>query len=159
MTIEKILPKVHYNGDGHSTKFPTQFEFQRPEDLTVIHVSETAHAQWFLGSHYTVEDAGNIRGGCVIVKPEFAPAVNEVIWIFRRPVEVQSTSLPLGGDFSTTDVERMVDRLTMMVQSHSEMLRRCLKFADHSPQEDIVVPEPEDGKVLGWCDGELSNVR
>ncbi|PWT74213.1 MAG: hypothetical protein C5B60_07065 [Chloroflexi bacterium] len=45
----------------------------------------------------------------------------------------------------------------MMIQQAREVFVRCLKFAPWSRQKNIVVPEPEEGKVLGWTSGILTN--
>jgi hypothetical protein len=114
-------------------------------DGTVTPVTET---EWVESTDYTVTGAGNEAGGTVTATT--APRSGETVLIKRSVPETQGTDLPLGGAFPSQSVEEALDRLTMMVQAHSEELDRTLLLPETSQVTGLTLPAPDAGKILTW---------
>lgn len=161
MTVSSTTTRVQYNGDGATATFDVTFKFLSNDDITVIHAdSSGTETTWTEGTEYTLTGAGEETGGTLTVSTsptDYTPASVETLTIKRAVAEKQETDLPTGGPFPANSVEQMVDRLTMMVQAHSEEIARALVFAETSSTTGKTVPEPSDGTVLGWSGTSLTN--
>lgn len=157
MAVTSDLIKVHYDGDGSTVDFPTQFKFYENDHVRVIHTdaSETDTA-WTEGVHYELAGADADAGGTVTVKTsptDYTPASGTHLTILREPANTQLTSLPLGGPLSPLTLERMVDLDVMMTQRHAEQTARALVFPETEqspPSGDLPGPDQRAGKTLAF---------
>ena len=135
MTVTSPTSRVSYAGDGGTSAFPVSFKFLANADLVVVLVDDATGAEtpWSLGSQYTLAGAGNPSGGTLNVSTapiDYTPQPGETLVIYRDPDLTQGASLPLGGAFPSTVVERMADRLTMIAQRLSDLVSRSLRQPD-----------------------------
>ncbi|MEQ8195463.1 MAG: phage tail fiber protein [Rhodospirillales bacterium] len=152
MTLSSTTTKAGYGGDGSTTVFPVPFKFLENghvkavlRDETAVPVTETT---WVENTHYTLTGAGNEAGGTVTAAS--APVSGQTLLIKRTVPETQGTDLPLGGAFPSQSVEEALDRLTMMVQAHSEEIARTLLLPETSDVTGLTLPAPAAGKILTW---------
>ena len=126
MTVSSSTSKVQYNGNGSLTVFAYTFRVFDQDDLTVIirsaNGTETTKS---IGTHYTVSGVGDAGGGNVTMLT--APASGETITILREQPLTQGLDLVPNDPFPAGSLEDALDKLTFMVQSHSEELDRAIK--------------------------------
>jgi hypothetical protein len=126
MTVSSSTSKVQYNGNGSLTVFAYTFKVFDQDDLTVIirsaNGTETTKS---IGTHYTVSGVGDAGGGNVTMLT--APASGETITILRDQPLTQGLDLVPNDPFPAGSMEDALDKLTFMVQAHSEELDRAIK--------------------------------
>ena len=126
MTVSSSTSKVQYNGNGALTVFAYTFKVFDQDDLTVIirsaNGTETVKS---IGTHYTVSGVGDAGGGNVTMLT--APASGETITILRDQPLTQGLDLVPNDPFPAGSMEDALDKLTFMVQAHSEELDRAIK--------------------------------
>ena len=136
MTLSTTTSKVSYAGDGSTTVFAVPFLFLANGDITaVLRDAAGAETIWVESTQYTLTGAGNPSGGTLTVKTtptDYTPASGETLVIHRVVAETQGTDYPEGGAFPASAHEQALDRLTMLVQQHSEELAR----SPHYPVSD-----------------------
>lgn len=138
MTVTTSNTTVSYTGDAATVVFPTTFAFFTSADIEVIEriTSTGVETTKTLTTDYTVSGGSGTTGDVTAVT---APA-STVKWTIRRILaETQATDLPVAGAFPSTGVEQAIDRGVMMVQQHSDELRRALVF----PKTDAAALSPE----------------
>lgn len=126
MTVSSATSRVSYNGNGSTTVFAYTFKIFDQDDLTVIirsaNGTETVKT---ITTHYTVSGVGSAGGGNVTMLT--APASGESIVILREQDLVQEFDLVPNDPFPAQLMEDALDKLTFMVQQHSEELDRAIK--------------------------------
>ena len=126
MTVSSSTSKVQYNGNGSTTVFAYTFKVFDQDDLTVIIRSATGtETTKTITTHYTVSGVGNAGGGNVTMLT--APASGETITILREQPLLQELDLVPNDPFPAGSLEDSLDKLTFMVQAHSEELDRAIK--------------------------------
>jgi len=160
MTLTSTTNKVQYSGDGSTVSFAVNFVFWDADDLRVILTTGGVEEVWVRGTQYTVS-GGDGSTGTVTVSTsptDYTPASGTTLTIKSNLSDVQNTFLPLGGEFPSASVEEQFDKIVRLVQQKDEELDRSLKFAESSATTGKTVPEPSDGKVLGWDSTTLANL-
>jgi len=126
MTVSSSTSRVSYNGNGSTTVFAYTFKVFDQDDLTVIirsaNGTETVKT---ITTHYTVSGVGSAGGGNVTMLT--APASGETIVILREQDLIQEFDLVPNDPFPAQLMEDALDKLTFMVQQHSEELDRAIK--------------------------------
>lgn len=126
MTVSSSTSKVQYNGNGSTTVFAYSFKVFDQDDLTVIvrsaNGTETVKT---ITTHYTVSGVGSTGGGNVTMLT--APASGETLTILREQDLVQELDLVENDPFPAQSLEDALDKLTYMVQQHSEEIDRSIK--------------------------------
>lgn len=122
MAVTTTTSRIPYTGDGSSTVFPVPFYFLVDTDIRVY------SGESLLTSGYSVIGAGDEEGGSV--KFDTAPAPGVQLTILRAPDMLQQTRLPPNDPFPSGSVEKMSDKLTMIVQRNSDQISRALVLAD-----------------------------
>ena len=126
MTVSSSTSKVSYNGDGSTTVFAYTFKTFDEDDLTVVLRSSTGtETTQTITTHYTVSGVGNAGGGNVTMLT--APAAGETLTILREQPLTQGLDLVPNDPFPAQSLEDALDKLTFMVQTHSEELDRAIK--------------------------------
>ena len=152
MTISTITSKSRYAGDGATTSFPTGFKFVDNDHVRVIlRRADGGETVWTEGSEYSLSGAGAPGGGTVMVSTSptnFTPAIGETLVVKLAVPARQETALPLGGAFPSTAVEGMADLAALRDQQIEEALSRALKFKETTALAEVVLPDPEAGRVL-----------
>nr|DAO82037.1 MAG TPA: tail fiber protein [Caudoviricetes sp.] len=130
--IETLTTKVTYQGDGETVSFPFSFFVDEASSVCVaIYNKDTQITKKLLSDYYvdmvgkTVKYPGYATGQT----PPFTeqPAVlsaRETITIYR---ETEITQLiNLGNKYPLPDIERMSDKMTLIVQELKEILDRTI---------------------------------
>lgn len=126
MTVSSSTSRVQFNGNGSTTVFAYSFKIFDQDDLTVIVRSATGtETVKTITTHYTVSGVGNAGGGNVTMLT--APASGETLTILREQDLVQELDLVENDPFPAQSLEDALDKLTFMVQQHSEEIDRSIK--------------------------------
>lgn len=132
MTLSTTANKVSFAGDGTTVSFAIPFLFIENAHIeAVLRDAAGIETTWVLNTQYTLTGAGLAAGGTLVVSvdPEdYTPAVGETLVIRRVVPETQETDYPEGGAFPAAAHEQALDKLTMLVQQHSEEIARGLKI-------------------------------
>jgi hypothetical protein len=126
MTVSSATQKVQYNGNGSTTVFAYTFKVFDQNDLTVIVRSATGtETVKTITTHYTVSGVGSAGGGNVTMLT--APIAGETLTILREQDLTQELDLVENDPFPAQSLEDALDKLTFMVQQHSEEIDRSIK--------------------------------
>jgi hypothetical protein len=145
LTVSTTTNRIAHTGNGSTTAFAFPNLFLTNADLKVYVDDE----QKTLTTDYAVTGAGVAAGGTVTFV--VAPALDASVVIVCDPDTLQSTRLPSNGPFPSGAVERMVDKVTLLIQRSRDQQARSAAFADSyaggaSPQ----LPVPQAGYGLAW---------
>ena len=153
MTISSTITKVTYNGDGATTDFVISFVFWNSDDLRVIHrASDGTETVWARGTHYTVTGGAGATGTLTVrtIPANYTPAAGETLTIKDFQSEVQGDSLPLSGAFPSTVVEQRLDKMTRLIQIHSEEIARSILLPETASLSGLKIPEPGAGELVRY---------
>lgn len=144
MTVSSATSKTQYNGDGATIVFSTGFNFELNTDVVVILRDASAvETTWVEGTQYTLDGAGTGSNGTVTVDDDpvdYTPQIGETLTITREPPETQETDYPPGGAFPAESTESALDKLTHLVQAHSDELSRTLQATATDDVTNFVLP-------------------
>lgn len=176
MTVNTISSIAEFDTNGVTTNFPFYFKFLANEDLVVTYVDPLGVSSTLtLGTHYTVNGAGNDQGGSIVTTSALAGPGQLVV--SREMEAFQQTSLRNQGKFLAEVHENVFDKLTMLIQQGLATFTRALKrplgrdyfFAENRRITSVKDPEePQDaatknsveqyvGSVLGSIQGPINN--
>ncbi|MBJ2267820.1 hypothetical protein JFT60_10610 [Pseudomonas sp. MF6772] len=176
MTVNTISSIAEFDTNGVTTNFPFYFKFLANEDLVVTYVDPLgASSTLTLGTHYTVNGAGNDQGGSIVTTSAL-PGPGQLV-VSREMEAFQQTSLRNQGKFLAEVHEDVFDKLTMLIQQGLATFTRALKrplgrdyfFAENRRITSVKDPEePQDaatknsveqyvGSVLGSIQGPINN--
>lgn len=154
--INYLVTKVIYEGDGVTQRFPFAFPFADVDDVKVLVYDGASQSETLLAADYFVDAHAH-----VVLYPGYAPgeekplaerppllAKGQKLVIYRRTPMTQMVDL--GEKYPLPTVERMPDKLTMIVQELREELDRCVKggISGTKPPHVIVEQVPGGGKGL-----------
>lgn len=142
MTLNTTESKIAYAGDGATTVFAIPFRFLANADIEAVLRDDATgvDAPWAEGTQFTLSGAGNDAGGSLTVETsptDFTPALGETLVIRRAASETQGAAFPAGGAFPSKTVETALDRLTMLVQQHSEEIARAIVAPATDPSDAL----------------------
>ncbi|MBE9558051.1 MAG: hypothetical protein IMF08_14430 [Proteobacteria bacterium] len=156
MTLSTTTTKATYNGDGATTAFPVSFIFWNNSDLRVIHRdSAGTETVWTEATQYILT-GGSGATGTLTVKTsptDYTPASGETLTIKDYQSEVQGDSLPLSGAFPSTVVEQRLDKITRLIQNHSEEIARSILLPETASLSGLQLPEPGAGELVRYNAG------
>lgn len=156
MTLSTTTTKVTYNGDGSTTAFAVSFIFWNNSDLRVIHRDALGvETVWVEATQYTLT-GGSGATGTLTVKTsptDYTPANGETLTIKDYQSEVQGDSLPLSGAFPSTVVEQRLDKITRLIQIHSEEIARSILLPETASLSGLQLPEPGAGELVRYNAG------
>ena len=125
MTVNTISSIAEFDTNGVTTNYPFFFKFLANEDLVVTYINPVgASTTLTLGTHYTVNGAGNDPGGSIITVTALAGPGQLVV--SREMDAFQQTSLRNQGKFLAETHEDVFDRLTMLIQQGFAIFTRAL---------------------------------
>ena len=126
MTVSSSTNRASYSGNGSLTTFAYGFKIFDQDDLTVIlRAANGTETVQTITTHYTVTGVGSGSGGNVVFGS--APASGVTIVILREMDLDQGLDLVPNDPFPAQSLENSLDKLTFMVQQHSEELGRAIK--------------------------------
>jgi hypothetical protein len=149
--------RVQSTGDGTTREFAFTFRIFAKGDLVVYNDTDLQ----VLDSDYEVKSdtflADGVsydfsEGGYVYFAEASTPATGDIITIVRTLTATQGVNLTVGGPLPVESVERMSDRLTMLVQQLIENIARSMVLPVTVDYDDVSMemPSPEASKVIGW---------
>lgn len=156
MTIANTTVKQRYDGDGTNDTFAIPFAYLSGEvanikvflrDESVDPATETLQNA---PTHYSLDDATDPTN-VVFVTP---PTSDQKVLIIRETTYDQETDLT-GAD---QVIEDQLDRMALMIQELGEKIGRTITFSKSSGVSNKSLPDPEDGKYLGWDGTDLANL-
>ena len=175
MTVDTLTNRVSYQGDGTSDTFTFSAKFQKDEDLVVIIRDETdpddiTEETLVLNTDYTVTGANDDDGGEVeVVVP---PTSTQKIIIYRDPDLYQNLNLVPNDKLPVEEVEKRLDKLTMIAQRLKERMNRAVGLAesfvmsfdptfpaDLPPNSVLGINSTGDGLVAGATFDEVGNAQ
>lgn len=126
MTVNTISSIAEFDTNGVTTNFPFYFKFLANEDLVVTYVNPQGVSSILtLGTHYTVNGAGNDQGGSIVTTSALA-GLGQLV-VSREMDAFQLTSLRNQGKFLAETHEDVFDKLTMLIQQGFSIFNRALK--------------------------------
>lgn len=125
MTVSTTNSRIAYNGNGVTLAFAFPYLFLADTDLDV-YVDGVLKT---LTTDYTVSGAGVDAGGNVTFLVAPGAGTGNVVFV-RDPDLLQSTDLPPNDPFPANSVERMSDKLTLIVQRLRDLIDRAFRLAD-----------------------------
>ncbi|MEW5726014.1 MAG: hypothetical protein AB1896_23095 [Thermodesulfobacteriota bacterium] len=160
MTISSSTSKNQYVATG-GTGYDYTFKIFQDSDLRVFTTDPGtgADTELALNSDFTVSGAGDQNGGRVSLAA--APPAGYTVTVLRSVAYTQEVDLVDNDPFHAETVEGALDRLTMLAQQLLEASERTVRLSPTSQAapEDVVLPEPDPGKALGWdTTGALGNM-
>ncbi|MEG0631035.1 MAG: hypothetical protein RR517_00690 [Pseudomonas sp.] len=176
MTVNTISSIAEFDTNGVTTNFPFYFKFLANEDLVVTYVDPLGVSSTLtLGTHYTVNGAGNDQGGSIVTTSALAGPGQLVV--SREMEAFQQTSLRNQGKFLAEVHENVFDKLTMLIQQGLATFTRALKrplgrdyfFAENRRITSVKDPEESQdaatknsveqyvGSVLSAIQGPINN--
>lgn len=114
MTISTTQNQVTFVGDGVSTQFAYGFPFITTSDLKVYVAGVQQIAGFTVSGISSSGGSGTFSSG--MVSFSVAPSALAPILIYCDPDQLQSTSLPPNDPFPSKTVEKMVDKVTLLIQ-------------------------------------------
>ena len=154
MTLTTTTNRASYAGDGVETEFAIPFQFPDAADIEAVLRDAMGNAAlWLENTHYSLTGAGNPAGGTLsvlVATIDHTPASGETLIIRRIVPETQEADYPGGGAFPMTAHEQALDKLTMLVQQHSETLARAPRIPVTTSLPGVPAPEPEALTLLRW---------
>src|ERR1043165_1397919 len=130
MTITTTSSQITYAGDGVSLAFAYPYPFITTADLKIYLNGVLQVSGYSVAGLATIGGSGTFPSGTVTFT--VAPGVGVTILLVGEPDQLQSTALPPNDPFPSKTVEKMIDKLTLLIQ------RLFGKFA-----RAIVVPDGE----------------
>ena len=125
MTVNTISSIAEFDTNGVTTNFPFYFKFLANEDLVVTYVDPLGTSSVLtLGTHYTVNGAGNDQGGSIVTNSVLAGPGQLIV--SREMEAFQQTSLRNQGKFLAETHEDVFDKLTMLIQQGLAKISRAL---------------------------------
>lgn len=141
MTISTTVNKNSFNGNDSATTFDTTFKFFDSTELTVI-LTDTGDLDTTLveSTDYTVSGGDGSTGTITYPVSGDPLATGEVLTVIRDVPTTQDLDLLNGGAWNPEEVEKALDRLTMIVQQLEELLDRSVVAAPSDVAPNMVLP-------------------
>jgi LysM repeat protein len=141
MTVNSSVAAAVDRGDGVSTVFTVPFYFLADGDIIVqlFDISTGAETDLTLGTHYTVQGAGNQSGGSVTLA--VAPPDTHDIRRARNVTIDQQVDYTPNDKFPAEVTEQALDKLTMICQQIDSTRTHAVRFNDYE-NIDGLLPQP-----------------
>lgn len=126
MTIATSANSISYTGDGVSLAFAFPYPFITTADLKVYIAGVLQSSGYSVAGTAPVTGSGTFANGTVTFVA--APAAAAAVLIYCDPDQLQSTSLPPNDPFPSKTVEKMVDKLTLLIQRLTAKFGNAITF-------------------------------
>lgn len=163
MTVTNTTRKVREVGNAVKVTFSFDFPILVETDLVVNKINTAVDPEVLtlqvLNTDYTVSINAVTEGGTITYTS--APIATEDSFIVREVGKTQPADLPRESIFPEDTVETQLDRSRMIDLELIEEFTRTFKLPVNSTITDVVIPDPEDGKILQWSGttGTMINVE
>lgn len=157
MSVENTYSPIKVSGDDATTEFSFNFTVYSKADLVVQLIdkdTDTAVTQT-LDTHYTVTISPTAEGGTIDFIGGVVPTSDEWVFMQTAIADTQPVSFPIGDGIREESVELMADRIVRLIQQLKAKVDRSIITSLAEDALDLVIPQPEADKLLGWdADGE-----
>ena len=141
MTLTATTVKDPYDGDDSTTSFAITFIFWNDSDIKAIKTdSSGTESTLVLNTHYTLS-GGDGSTGTLTTTTGNTFATGEKLTVKSNRPDTQLTALSTGGALPSSDIERMVDQNTRLIQQFAEEIARTLTFAESSTDTGSTFPD------------------
>jgi hypothetical protein len=149
MTVETNVSKAQFLGSGSVGPFTFDFRFFLNTEVYVIKTSSAGtDTDLTETTDYTLTGAGSTSGGSVTLIT--ALAIGEELTIYRVVEPVQTTSIRNQAAFYPEIHESVFDKLVMMVQQITDVVKRSLKMPVTSSVDFVFPREAYADKLLAF---------
>lgn len=144
MTVSTTINRLQYAGNGVAVEFSFPYYFLDDADLTVILSVDATGVETtqVITTDYTVSGAGDPAGGSVTMVT--APASGETLTIIRDPATTQSLDLVDNDPQPAEELEKALDRVTMIAQRTRELAERTIGLAESDAASSLTLPAVGD---------------
>lgn len=155
MAINSTDTKIKTSGDGATLTFSFPFKIFQNTDIVVQKIDKDTDVATTLtlGTDYTVSINTVTEGGTITIDAGETPSADEWVFIYSNLPFTQTVVLPTDGAFREISVSNGMDRLCRLIQQVKERADRAIVQRADITTTEIVMPEPESNKVLGWNAG------
>lgn len=125
--------KIAYLGDGLTTAFPIPFKFIEPADVKLTVYDQATEEETEITSDYYVDTAASVLyypgypPGQEKAEAERPPALTEGKKLTIYRVTPVTQLIDMGEKYPLPTIEKMSDKLCLILQEHEELLERCIK--------------------------------
>ena len=144
MAISTEVFKNQYTANGVNTIFAYTFKIFDENEIAVL-LDNTLKT---ITTHYTVSGVGVAGGGNITFVT--APTNGVTVTLKQNPDFTQEIEYVEGDDFSASSHEEGLDRSVIRDQALQEQMDRAVLLPASSTLSGVTLPDPEDGKVIGW---------
>jgi hypothetical protein len=132
---------ISYTANGVSTSFAFNFIFFNAADLVVWVIDHVTGAITVmeLDTDYTVTGGAGTTGSVIF---SIAPTDLDTVFIFGSPANGQTRSFPLAGPLPSTEVEKALDRLTLLAQRLASQFAQCIRVPENDKATTLEVAKP-----------------
>jgi hypothetical protein len=140
---------VQYTLTGSGQTLAVPFYFLAAADLVVLKTNAVtlADTTLVLNTDYTVSGAGAAVGGSITLS---AGASGDIITIVRNGQVVQPVPFAYNGQFPSSTVEQVADRITMLVQQLREEVKRALRLPLSSAEQSELGAADRRDALVGF---------
>lgn len=124
MTVANDENKITYVGNGTTKDFSVPFYFINEADIKVSVNDGISTTDLIINQDYTLTGAGEQNGGSITVNTAIPTGVK--LLILREVPFLQNLDIPENDRFSSQNMERALDRLTMQTQQLKEQVDRAV---------------------------------
>jgi len=141
------------NGNGVTKDVSFAWKIFKETDLIIIIENDITKVQRTLelGTDYSVTFSGGTGGNVSLV---VAPPTGETIIVTRNTPQEQGSSYLTSPGFDAKEVEKSLDRASVIVQDVNYSLKRAIKVPIGSEALNLSLPAPNAGKTLKWNETE-----
>lgn len=151
MTVASSTSRIQYNCNGATPAFAFSFGVGATSEIQVILTSslgvETILTET---THYTISATNDdySSGGTVTTVATYA--TGNTITILRNVPLTQASDFTEGMPTLYETFETGLDKLTRITQQQQEQISRTPLLKSSSAYLNLVFPEPEGSKLIGW---------
>lgn len=130
MTLSTTTSRASFAGNGVTVNFSFPYYFIDEADLVVLSVDDTTGVETLkmLTTHYTIAGEGLQAGGTVTMLT--APATGTTLVVYRDPSRIQDLDLRENDTMPAEEVEKRLDKLTMLNQRVADLISRSVRLPD-----------------------------
>ncbi len=154
MTLSSTTNKVAYAGNGSTTSFAVTFIYWEDSGVKVILSNDVTGVEtvWTDGTQYNLSGGDGATGTLTIdTSPtDYTPASGETLTVKSNEPDTQTASLPLGGSFPSTTVEKRLDKNVRLTQQLQEELDRAVLFPESSTSTGKSIEDPVALNLIRW---------
>lgn len=150
MTVETSTRKQTFAGGQANHVFSFRTLASHPEYISVLKTLTSTGVETDLTYNvdYTVSLDSDGVGGTVVVSPTVSTSYT--VTVYRVTDDVQESDYDDFNQFPADTLEDDLDRRTLVSQEKEEALDRTAKLPISSSVDSVVLPNPEDGKIIVW---------